>query len=95
MKITFESPELLIWHFERHREEFGDISETEYLQKANQLYIEVLSDDVEQIIRSDGSIAKYKISTNEFLVVTEDGKIRTYFKPVDGTDYWRYEHERN
>lgn len=95
MQITFESPELITKHYEKHREEFGDITEAEYLQKANQLYAEALSDDIEQFTRSDGSIAKYKFSTNEFLVITKEGNIRTYFKPVDGADYWRYEHERN
>lgn len=95
MQITFESPELITKHYEKHREEFGDITEAEYLQKANQLYAEALSDDIEQFTRSDGSIVKYKFSTNEFLVITKEGNIRTYFKPVDGADYWRYEHERN
>lgn len=95
INITFESPELLARHYEKHQGEFGDITETEYLDRANQLYREALSDDVEQIMRSDESISKYKFSTNEFLVVTKDGKIRTYFKPEKGSDYWRYEHERN
>lgn len=95
MQITFESPELITKHYEKHREEFEDITEAEYLQKANQLYAEAMSDDIEQFTRSDGSIAKYKFSTNEFLVITKEGNIRTYFKPVDGADYWRYEHERN
>lgn len=95
IKAEFESPELLTRHYEKHREEFGDITETEYLEKANQLFYEALSKDVEQVIRSDGSISKYKFSTNEFLVITKDEKIRTYFKPVDGAEYWRYEHERN
>ena len=76
-------------------EEFGDITEAEYLQKANQLYVEALSDDVEQLTRSDGSIAKYKFSTNEFLVITKDGNIRTYFKPQKREVYWEDEHARN
>jgi len=95
INIAFESPELLTRHYEKHKGEFGDIAEAEYLDRANQLYHEALSNDVEQIMRSDESIAKYKFSTNEFLVVTKDGKIRTYFKPEKGSDYWRYEHERN
>lgn len=95
INITFGSPELLKRHYEKHQGEFGDITEAEYLDGANQLYREALSDDVEQIMRSDESISKYKFSTNEFLVVTKDGKIRTYFKPEKGSDYWRYEHERN
>lgn len=95
MQVTFERPELITKHYEKHREEFGDITEAEYLQKANQLYAETLSDDIEQLTRSDGSIAKYKFSTNEFLVITKDGNIRTYFKPQKGEVYWEDEHARN
>lgn len=35
MQVTFESPELITKHYEKHREEFGDVTEAEYLQKAN------------------------------------------------------------
>lgn len=95
MQMTFESPELLTKHYEKHKEEFGDITEAEYLEKANQFYSEAVSDDIEQITRSDGSSAKYKFSTNEFLVITKDGNIRTYFKPQKRGVYWEDEHTRN
>ncbi|MGN1013828.1 MAG: minor capsid protein [Butyricicoccus sp.] len=95
MKATFESPELLNRHYEKHRKEFGDITPEEYLERANQLLHEELSEDVEQIVRSDGSISKYKFSTNEFLVVTVDEFIRTYFLPTDKEKYWEDEHARN
>lgn len=95
INVEFESPKLFARHYEKHQEEFGGITETEYLEKANQFLREPLSEDVEQLERSDGSISRYKFSTNEFLVVTKEGKLRTYFKPTNGVAYWRYEHERN
>jgi len=95
IKTNFESVELLTRHYEKHGEEFGNITQEEYLIRANQLLQEPLSEDVEQLIRSDGSISRYKFSTNEFLVVTKDGAIKTFFKPADGKEYWGYEHERN
>lgn len=81
-------------HYTKHAKEFGKLTETEYLKLANQLFSEPLSDDVEQITRSDGSVSKYKFSTNEFLAITKDGVIKTYFKPIGGEKYWRDEHER-
>ena len=95
IKAEFETPELLKRHYEKHCGEFGNITEAEYLELANRLLQEKLSEDVEQFIRADSSISKYKFSTNEFLVVTKDRKIKTYFKPAEGANYWRYEHERN
>lgn len=95
INIEFENQKLFARHYEKHQEEFGGITEKEYLEKANQFLREPLSEDVEQLERSDGSISRYKFSTNEFLVVTKEGKLRTYFKPTDGVAYWRYEHERN
>ena len=95
INVEFESSKLFARHYEKHQEEFGGITKTEYLEKANQFLREPLSEDVEQLERSDGSISRYKFSTNEFLVVTKEGKLRTYFKPTGGVAYWRYEHERN
>lgn len=94
-RVTFESPELLTRHYEKHRNEFGDITEKEYLERANWLFWASPSKDVEQLTRSDGSVSKYKFSTNEFLVINPDKTIKTYFLPQAKEVYWRYEHERN
>lgn len=53
------------------------------------------SDDVKTLLRSDNSTSKYRRSSNEFIVLNSDGTIRTYFKPLDGEDYWNDEIERN
>lgn len=95
LKINFGDSKKLNTHYAKHKDKFGDISVEEYLDMANQLFRATVSEDVEEIIRSDGSVSRYRFSTNEFLVVTKDGAIRTYFKPDTGEEYWRYEHERN
>ena len=95
IKIEFETPESMQKHYVKHGEEYGDISIESYLSLANELANMPVSDDVEKIVRSDGSTAIYRFSTNDFLVVTKDGSIRTFFKPKNGKEYWAYEHERN
>ena len=95
IKIEFETPESMQKHYAKHGEEYGDISIESYVSLANELVNVPASDDVEKIVRSDGSTAIYRFSTNDFLVVTKDGSIRTFFKPKNGKEYWAYEHERN
>ena len=91
----FQSQELFTKHFEKHQAEYGTISTQEYLRQATLLADAELSDDVVQLIRSDNSIAKYRFSTNDFLVLNEDGTIRTFFKPKSREAYWQNELDRN
>ena len=94
-KRQFKTEELLVKHFEKHQKEYGTISVQEYLRQATILANEQPSDDVVQLRRSDNSIAKYRFSTNDFVVVNEDGTIRTLFKPEKKEAYWDEELERN
>ena len=91
----FASEQIFQKHYNKHAKEFGKISAQEYLERANVFADTPLSEDVVQLVRSDGSISKYCFSTNEFVVVTSDGKIRTYFKPATKEAYWDEELERN
>lgn len=91
----FQSEELLQRHYGKHQAEFGDISIPEYLSRANTAADRELSDDVVQLIRSDGSTSKYCFSTNEFVVINQDGSIRTYFLPQRREAYWQDELDRN
>ena len=91
----FASEQIFQKHYNKHVKEFGKISAQEYLERAN-IFVDVpLSDDVVQLVRSDGSISKYCFSTNEFVVVTTDGNIRTYFKSETKRAYWDEELKRN
>lgn len=91
----FESRDLLEKHYEKHVEEYGAISIPEYLERATALANEYPSSDVAQLVRSDGSTSKYRISTNDFVVVNKDGTIRTFFKPEKKEVYWQNELDRN
>jgi hypothetical protein len=81
----FSSQSLLDRHYQKHvieKGEFGNITESEYLQKAQDLLTSSPNGDILMKTRiSNGDKIFYKQSTNEFGIVTEDGIIRTYFKP--------------
>ena len=84
---TFRTEELFESHFLKHGAEFGDITKQEYLDKANAL-IDDTSDDVLTKREEDGDYLFFNTETGEFLVLSDDGYIRTFFIPDDGIDYW-------
>ena len=92
---VFATENLYQRHVSKHLAEYGGISEEEYMNRARKLLQSPVSDDILSLKRSDGSVSKYRISTNEFVVGTKDGHIRTAFKPKDKMDYWGDEIERN
>ena len=92
---VFATENLYQRHVSKHLAEYGGISEEEYINRARKLLQSHASDDILSLKRSDGSVSKYRISTNEFVVGTKDGHIRTAFKPKDKMDYWGDEIERN
>lgn len=79
-------------HYEKHGHEFipifGEITMEEYLMYANAL---IQSEDEEILTKTekeDGDFMYFRPSTEEFLVLSTDGYIRTYFIPTAGIDYW-------
>ena len=85
---VFSSDKLRTKHVKKHLAEYGDISEEEYIDRARKLLQSDASDDILVLQRQDGGVAKYRVSTNEFVVGTREGKIRTAFKPKRGRKYW-------
>ena len=85
---TFRNDELYESHYRKHGAEFGNITKEEYLQKANELINSDSPDVLHKTEKEDGDYLFYNQKTNEFLVLSTDGYIRTYFKPDDGIDYW-------
>lgn len=86
VEYMFRNEELLDEHFEKHGIEMGFDDEEAYLQAANL----VLSneDTLYKTEAEDGDHVYYLEATNEFVVVSKDGYIRTYFYPEDGIEYF-------
>jgi pyocin large subunit-like protein len=91
-KPQFASEKHLDDHYVKHvirQKEFGSISKEEYLQRAQELVTSEPGGDILVKRRSNGDRLFYNQRTNEFAVLTENGIIRTFFKPRDGIDYFR------
>ena len=84
--ITFRKEGNLTSHYEKHGVEMGFSSEEEYLEAANAVINH--PDSLHKLEAEDGDDVYYLEATNEFVVVSQDGYIRTYFCPEDGIDYY-------
>jgi hypothetical protein len=73
-------------HFEKHAAEFGYRTPVEYLRGARDL---VGRSGVQTFTRTNGDKLFYDAARNEFAVVKPDGVLRTYFRPQNGSEYWR------
>ena len=70
-------------HYAKHGYQFGNITQSQYLENARELLNASQGNDILEKTRSNGDILHYRVSTGEFAVMAGDGRIRTYFK----TDY--------
>lgn len=83
---TFRSEEQYISHYEKHGVEMGFASAEEYLAAANQVISS--PDALHKLEAEDNDHIYYLEETNEFVVLSQDGYIRTYFLPNAGIDYF-------
>jgi len=82
----FRNSTYLTEHFEKHNSDFDYATEEEYLAGANRV---ISADNVlHKTEAEDGDDVYYLEDTNEFVIVSTDGYIRTYFKPEDGIEYF-------
>ncbi len=84
--ITFRNESLLKEHFEKHGKEMGFIDAKAYEQAAAAVVTNPLS--LHKLEAEDRDDVYYLESTNEFVIVSTDGYIRTYFKPDKGKAYF-------
>ena len=84
--LTFRNKKLLDQHYKKHGIEMGFSSAKEYEQAAAAVVSnpEVLH----KTEAEDGDDVYYVESTNEFVIVSTDGYIRTYFYPRGGLSYY-------
>ncbi len=90
VEYSFRTKNQLEQHFEKHGSEFdGDFDyETaeEYESGANDVINN--PDALYKTEKEDGDGVYYLESTNEFVILSTDGYIRTYFRPSAGIDYF-------
>lgn len=75
--LTFRNDGLLDSHYEKHGIEMGFDSAEEYLAAANAVIQN--EDTLHKIEEEDGDDVYFLEETNEFVVVSVDGYIRTYY----------------
>lgn len=83
---TFKSQSLLQEHFNKHGSEFGYASPSQYESGANAVINS--RDALQKKEAEDGDSIYYIEATNELVILSTQGYIRTYFKPEDGIEYY-------
>lgn len=87
-EVGFRSRRLLNEHVTKHGTEFGGITASEYLRRAQELRDAPLGPDVIEVVRGDSTISRFQRSTGYFVAFGADGTIRTFFIPNDGERYF-------
>lgn len=85
VKLWFRTKNLRDQHYEKHGREMGFASAEAYLDAANKV---VYDPNALHKLSTDGDDVYYIQATNDFVVVSADGYIRTYFWPSAGIDYY-------
>ena len=82
----FRNDNLLEQHYEKHGIEMGFDSMEEYEEAACAVIYN--PDVLTKTENEDGDYVYYVEETNEFVILSQDGYIRTYFNPSAGIDYY-------
>lgn len=82
----FRNSKLLNQHYDKHGIEMGFDSAEEYEKAASDVVNN--PDALHKTEEEDGDDIYYVEDTNEFVVVSTDGYIRTYFNPSAGKAYY-------
>ena len=86
VNYTFRNIKYLNEHFEKHGIEMGFSSAAEYQQAASDVVNN--SNALHKLEAEDGDDVYYLEATNEFVIVSKDGYLRTYFLPNAGKAYF-------
>ncbi|MCR5802119.1 MAG: hypothetical protein K6G57_07310 [Lachnospiraceae bacterium] len=84
--ISFRNENLLNQHYEKHGIEMGFASAADY--EAAAAAVVSNPNALHKTEKEDGDDVYYVEATNEFVVVSTDGYIRTYFLPDSGKKYY-------
>lgn len=91
MEYTFRSKQLLDEHYEKHGIFMKYKSAEKYQKGANRVIND--KETLHAVEAEDGDDVYYLERTNEFVVVSKDGYIRTFFCPEDGIEYFHRQYE--
>ena len=83
---TFRNKDLKDQHYQKHGKEMGFASADDYEAAASAVVTNPAA--LHKLEKEDGDHCYYVEATNEFVVVSADGYIRTYFKPDKGKAYF-------
>lgn len=86
VEYVFRNDDLLNNHYEKHGKEMGFSSAADYEKAASDVI-----NNPEALTKTeaeDGDYVYYIEETNEFVILSTDGYIRTYFYPSGGKDYY-------
>lgn len=83
---VFRSESLLQEHYQKHGVEMGFVTKEDYVAAANVVIFS--PETLHKLEAEDGDDVYYLETTNELVIVSTDGYIRTYFCPNDGKDYF-------
>jgi hypothetical protein len=84
--LKFRKKKYLDEHYEKHGIEMGFESAEDYLAAANAVVVN--PNALHKKEKEDNDDVYYVEETNEFVIVSDDGYIRTYFCPSAGIDYY-------
>ncbi len=82
----FRNAKLKDQHYEKHGKEMGFSSADDYEKAASD--VANSSDALHKKEKEDGDDVYYIEATNDFVVISDDGYIRTYFNPDSGKAYY-------
>ncbi len=86
IEYHFRNEKYLNSHYKKHGIEMGFTSAEEYEKAASDVINSAYA--MHKIEKENGDGVYYIMNTNEFVVLSFDGYIRTYFNPTDGIDYY-------
>lgn len=86
VSYRFRNNKLLTEHYNKHGKEMGFSSASEYQDAASAVINNPVA--LNKIEAEDGDYVYYVEATNEFVVLSTDGYIRTYFLPDSGKKYY-------
>ena len=86
IEYKFRNNKLLTQHYEKHGIEMGFDSKESYEKAASDVINNPAA--LHKIEAEDGDYVYYLEETNEFVILSTDGYIRTYFLPSGGKKYY-------